>query len=74
MNGKMEHRICIKSYVKLGKCATETLEMLHETFGEYSLSRTAFFEWHSHFKAGRVLVEDDRSSGQPKHQQNDRKC
>jgi hypothetical protein len=40
-------------------------EMLHEYFGEHSLSRTAIFEWHSHFKDGRVLFEDDERSGQP---------
>jgi hypothetical protein len=37
--------------------------MLREVFGEYSLSRTAAFEWYSRFKAGRVLVEDDKNSG-----------
>jgi hypothetical protein len=51
--------------VKLGKSDTETLEMLHEAFGKYALSRTAVFEWHSRFKAGRVSVEDDEISGRP---------
>jgi hypothetical protein len=51
--------------VKLGKSTTETLEMLREAFGEHSLSRTAVFEWHSRFKAGRVPVEDDERSGRP---------
>jgi hypothetical protein len=50
--------------VKLVKSATETLEMLAEAFGEHSLSWTAVSEWHSRFKAGRVLVEDDKRSGQ----------
>jgi hypothetical protein len=50
--------------VKLGKSAAETLDMLHEALGEYSLSRTAVFEWHSHFKASRVSVKDDEHSGQ----------
>jgi hypothetical protein len=43
--------------MKLDKSATETIEMLREAFGEHSLSRTAVFEWHSCFKAGRVSVE-----------------
>jgi hypothetical protein len=51
MDGKIEQDVCIKFCVKLCKFATETLEMLREAFGEYSLSRTAVFEWHSHFKA-----------------------
>jgi hypothetical protein len=65
MDGKIKQRVCIKFCAKLGKSATETLEMLLEAFGEHSLSRTEVFEWHSHFKAGRVSVEDDESSRRP---------
>jgi hypothetical protein len=49
--------------VRLGKSTTKTLEMLREAFGEQSLSQIAVFEWHSHFKAGLVSVEDDECSG-----------
>jgi hypothetical protein len=65
MDGKIEQRVCIKFCVKLCKSATNTLQMLQEAFGEYSLSRTAVFEWHSRFKAGQVSLEDDECSGQP---------
>jgi hypothetical protein len=65
MDGKIKQRVCIKFCVELSKFATETLEMLHEAFGEHSLSRTAIFELHSHFKAGQVSVEDDERSGRP---------
>jgi hypothetical protein len=41
MDGKIEQRVCIKFCVKLGKSASETLEMPHEAFGEHSLSQTA---------------------------------
>jgi hypothetical protein len=51
--------------VKLGESASETLEMLREAFGEYSLSQTIVFEWHSYFKVGRMSVEDDNRSGRP---------
>jgi hypothetical protein len=60
MDGNIEQHVCIKLCVKLSKSATETLEMLRE-----ALSQTAVFEWHSHFKAGRVSVEDDKHSGRP---------
>jgi hypothetical protein len=43
MDGKIEHSVCIKFCVKLGKSATETDEMLREVFEEHSLSRTARF-------------------------------
>jgi hypothetical protein len=65
MDRKIEQRVCIKFCVKLGKSATETLEMLREDFGEHSLSRAAVFECHSRFKAGRVSVEDDERLGRP---------
>jgi hypothetical protein len=65
MDGKTEQRVCIKFCVKLGKSATKTLEMLREAFGEYSLSWAAVSEWHSHFKARRMSVEDDKRSGRP---------
>jgi hypothetical protein len=51
--------------VKLSKSSTETPVMLREAFGEYSLSQTVVFEWHSRFKAGRVSAKDDKRSGQP---------
>jgi hypothetical protein len=41
MDGKIEKHGCIKFCVKLGKSATENLEMIREAFGEGSLSRTA---------------------------------
>jgi hypothetical protein len=52
MDGKIEQRACIKFLMKLDKSATKTLEMLHEDFGEHSLSQTADSESHSRFKAG----------------------
>jgi hypothetical protein len=58
--------------VKLGKSATKTPEMLHEAFGEHSLSWTVVFKRHSSFKVSRVSAEDDERSGRPST--NNRKC
>jgi hypothetical protein len=52
MYGKIEQRVCIKFCVKIGKSATETLEMPRQDLGEHSLSWKAIFEWHSCFKVG----------------------
>jgi hypothetical protein len=49
MDGKIKQHICIKFCMKLSKSATETVEMLRESFGEHSLSWSAVFEWHSRF-------------------------
>jgi hypothetical protein len=65
MDGKIEQCVCIKFCTKLSKSTTETLEMLHEAFGEHSLSWTAVFDWHSRFKSGQVSAEDDKRSGRP---------
>jgi hypothetical protein len=51
--------------MKLSKFTTKTLEMPREAFGEYTISRTAVFEWHSHFKVCQVSVEDDELPGRP---------
>jgi hypothetical protein len=63
MDGKIEQRVCMKFCMKLGKSATETLEMLYEAFGKPSLNRTAVSEWHSRFRAVQVSVEGDERSG-----------
>jgi hypothetical protein len=65
MDGKIEQRVCIKFWVKLGKSTTKTLEMLHEAFGEHSLSWTTVFEWQSCLKTGLLSVENDECSGRP---------
>jgi hypothetical protein len=65
MDGNIEQRVCIKFFVKLGKSATETLEILREAFGEHSFSRAAVSERHSRLKAIGGPVEDDERSGQP---------
>jgi hypothetical protein len=43
-DAKIEHNVCIKFCMKLGKSATKTHKMLHEAFGEHSLRQTAVFE------------------------------
>jgi hypothetical protein len=52
MDGNIEQHVCNKFCVELGKSTTKTLEVLCEAFGEYSLSQTADFEWHSRFNDG----------------------
>jgi hypothetical protein len=65
MDGRIKQHVCIKFCIKLSKSTIKTLEMLCEAFGEFSLSWTVIFEWHSRFKAGQVSVEDDERSGWP---------
>ena len=61
----IEQRINIKFCVKLGKTATETLNMLRDVYEDFSMSRTRVFKWHKRFVDGREDVEDDLKSGRP---------
>jgi hypothetical protein len=74
MDGKSKQHVCVIFCVKLGKSTAKTLEMLHKAFGEHSLSRTVVFEWHSHFRAGQVSVEDDERSVRPSTNRMTEKC
>jgi hypothetical protein len=60
-----EQRVCIKFCQKLGKTATETYEMLQQTFGETALSRSKTCEWYSRFKNGRTSIDDDPHTSRP---------
>jgi len=66
-----EQRINIKFCVKLGKTATETLQLLRDAYGDETLSRARVFGWHRQFVLGRVLVEDDTRSGRPSSSRNE---
>ena len=61
----IEQKINIKFCVKLGKTVTETLKMLCDVYGDFSMSRTRVFEWHKRFVEGMEDVEDNPKSGRP---------
>ena len=61
----MKQRINLKFLVKLGKGPTDCLKLLHEVYGEATMSRARLFEWHKRFTSGREDVEDDPKSGRP---------
>jgi hypothetical protein len=69
MDGKIEQCVCIKFCVKLGKSATETLEMLCEAFEEHSLSQTAVLNGIHISRPVECQLKI-----MTKHQLNDRKC
>jgi ribosomal protein S25 len=71
MNVQFKQRVNIKFCVKLGKTATETLQLLRYAYGEEALSRARVFEWHKRFVSGRVSVKDDTRSGRPSSSRNE---
>ena len=64
----LEQRINIKFCAKVGKSASETLDMLRGAYGDNVLKKYSVFEWHKGFKEGRESVKDDERPGQPKSQ------
>jgi transposase len=69
----LEQRISIKFCAKLGKSASETLQMLTEAFGADAMKKSSVIEWHKRFKEGREDVKDERT-GRPKTHRADENC
>jgi hypothetical protein len=66
MDGGNEQRDTIKFCFKAGLPATETLVLVQKAYGNEALNRSKVFRWHSRFRDGRELVEDDERFGRPK--------
>jgi hypothetical protein len=54
---------------KLGKRASETLDILRVAYGDNAFKNKIVFVWHERFKEGWESVKDDERPGQPKNQQ-----
>lgn len=52
--------------MKIGECATKTLQLLQMAFSDNPMEKSGVFECHKRFKDEREDVTDDPSSGQPK--------
>ena len=71
MDVRFEQRVNLKFCVKLGKTATETLQLLRDAYGDEALSRARVSGWHRRFILGRVSMEDDTRSGRPSSSRNE---
>jgi transposase len=70
----LEQRINIKFCAKLGKSASENLQMLRKAYGADAMKKSIVFEWHKRFKEGREDVKDDERTGRPKTHRKDKNC
>jgi hypothetical protein len=70
-DGLLEQHINIKFCAKLGKSASETLQILTEAYGADALKKSSVFEWHKRFKEGQEDVKDDERTGCLKTHQTD---
>jgi len=66
MDGGNEQRVAIKFCFKASLFSTETLVLVQKVYGNEALSRSNVFRWHSRFRDGRELVEDEGRGGRPK--------
>jgi hypothetical protein len=57
----LEQRINIKFCGKLGKSASETLQMLTAAYDADAMKKSSVFEWYKRFKEGREDVKDDEA-------------
>jgi transposase len=69
--GLLEQRINIKFCAKLGKSASETLQMLTVAYGADAMEKSSIAEWHKRFKEGREDMKDDERTGRPKTHRTD---
>ncbi|UYV74719.1 hypothetical protein LAZ67_12000679 [Cordylochernes scorpioides] len=65
MDRKFEQRICIKFCYKIGKSASETLDVLKLAFGNENVNKPTTFRWFSRFKNGMESVKDEKRVGRP---------
>jgi hypothetical protein len=47
--------LCLESFANLGKCATETLEMIRQALGEENMSCRRKVQSHRHRKEARQM-------------------
>src|SRR5258705_11983664 len=56
---RVDERICIKFYLKLGHSSAETIRMIKKAFGDDSMSEAQKKLWYRRFKDGQESVEGD---------------
>jgi hypothetical protein len=61
----LEQRINIKFCAKLGKRASETLQILSDAYGADAMNKSSVFEWHKRFEEGREDVKNVERTGRP---------
>ncbi|UYV79175.1 hypothetical protein LAZ67_17001360 [Cordylochernes scorpioides] len=73
MDRKFEQRICINFCYKIGKSASETLDLLKLAFGNENVNKPTTFRWFLRFKNGMESVKDLKRVGRPILQRNPEK-
>ena len=72
MTESIEQIYCIKFCQKLRNNQTETIQKIHQAFGDEALSQTRIKKCFNRFKSGRMSVEDEARSGRPSTSRNEK--
>ena len=59
----IEQRANIIFWIKLGKTAAETVELMRQVYGDNCLSRSQIYRWCARFKNGVETIEDEAGPG-----------
>lgn len=70
MQNKLEHHVSTQFYIKFGKSATETFEIIKKAFEDEAMSRAKKIEWYKRFIEGHEAIKDDYHAGQPSTSRN----
>jgi hypothetical protein len=60
-----QQRCAIEFCVRLGKSGSETLQLIHQAYGDDAMTRAAVFKWWKRFGNGEMNVKDEPRSGRP---------
>jgi hypothetical protein len=60
-----QQRCGIEFCVRLEKSGSETLQLIHQAYGDDAMRRAAVFEWWKRFRDGETNVKDEPRSGRP---------
>jgi hypothetical protein len=59
---------------QLGKSLSETLDLLHKVYGDYSFGHNTVFQWHHWLQTEWVLQKDDMQSSDPRTARTEKVC
>jgi hypothetical protein len=63
-NSLVERQHCaIEFCVRLRKRGSETLQLIHQAYGDDAMRRAAVFKWCKRFRDGETNVEDENFRG-----------
>jgi hypothetical protein len=60
-----QQRCAIKFCARLGKTGSETLQLIHQAYGDDAMGLAAVFKWWKRFRDGETNVKDEPCSGRP---------